>query len=676
MLLTDKGLQLEAFDTTMVSLLGNDPGEPCANLVVEAGKHQHARIELWDWLYLLLRAPMKTAAHTEFIDTLGMNVATFIDSIEAAFDIDEGQKGVPPADLLPTTVSPAVLQMLDRAEVLATENKCPNISELEVTLALFENAGDDMTEFFADVMDREKDGLGRFKKALSRKIRDRGVGIKAIEPFASDAPYKLRQDIFSSDGDRFCKRWREDMAAIGIKTKVTTRHLLYSILGNSAGPLANALSTHGVAVKDLHAALTRELTRPGRKRNDDFQLTKDAVFDSVSAVLVEAFTLSRERGVEAIGEIDIHRAFLAKQQREVQRLLRDDNVDLAGVADNLAEMQPEEEEAAPLQRFTLQEMQDRINKTIFGQEAAVARITPWISRFRFGIVRDGRPAGVFLFLGPTGTGKTQLGKELARYVYGNEEEMLFFEMGQFATRESMNQFIGSPPGYIGYGEGKLTNGLRAHPECVVLFDEIEKADTSVFDALLRFADEGRISDPAGPVRDGRRCIIVLTSNAGQSWLREHVMANPESLETPDMLAGQLFEEAMKELAAAGFRPEFLGRLDERITFLPFSMKTCRKIVDGVLEKELPKFEEKGVTVVVPDDVRDILAKFTFETAMDQGARGAPRAVNTHVISPIIDLLTPIRERGEPLPPKVTGLSLGVDGQTADGKSGIMWEIEQ
>ena len=143
-----------------------------------------------------------------------------------------------------------------------------------------------------------------------------------------------------------------------------------------------------------------------------------------------------------------------------------------------------------------------------------------------------------------------------------------------------------------------------------------------------------------------------------------------------MLAGQLFEEAMKELAAAGFRPEFLGRLDERITFLPFSMKTCRKIVDGVLEKELPKFEEKGVTVVVPDDVRDILAKFTFETAMDQGARGAPRAVNTHVISPIIDLLTPIRERGEPLPPKVTGLSLGVDGQTADGKSGIMWEIEQ
>lgn len=682
MLLTENGLQLTAFDTTMASLLGNNPGEIGANLLVEAGKHQHKRVELWDWFYLLLRAPMKTAARTEYIDVSGMNVERFINDIEAAFDLCKDYKGMPPSDLLPATVSTEVLQMLDRAESLVRDNRCSSISELEVTLALVESAGDDMTEFLVDVMDREKDGLGRFKKALQAKIRARGTDSAngKIDIFDSAVPRKLRQEMFSPDGQKFCKRWREDMAAMGIKMgdkpTVTTRHLLYSILGNESGPLSTALSNFGVTVKNLHAALTRELTRAGRKRNDTFALTKDALFDSVVAVLIEAVRLSKEREGKRIGEIDIHRAFLAKQQHEVSRLFpKDGEVNLAAVTDYLSETQADEEEPKPLQRFTLQEMQDRINATIFGQQSAVAKISPWISRFRFGIVRDGRPAGVFLFLGPTGTGKTQLGKELARYVYGNEDEMLFFEMGQFCTKESMNQFIGSPPGYIGYGEGKLTNGLRDHPECVVLFDEIEKADISVFDALLRFADEGKISDPAGPVRDGRKCIIVLTSNAGQTWLREHVKEHPDARENPDLLADQLFEAAMKELAAKGFRPEFLGRLDERITFLPFSMATCRQIVDGVLMKELPKFEEKGSKIVVPEDVRAILAKFTFDAAMDQGARGAPRAVNTYIISPVIDLLAPIQERGDLLPSTITAVLLGVDGMIADGKCGITWEVE-
>ena len=316
----------------------------------------------------------------------------------------------------------------------------------------------------------------------------------------------------ASAGVKTWRRW-------GSRVKVTTRHLLYSILGNTSGPLGSACSTFGVAVKDLHAALTRELTRAGRKRSDAFQLTKDALFDSVVTVLRKLASRPAKREANGIGEIDIHRAFLAKQEHELRRLLpKEGMINLAAVAEYLAETQNDEEESKPLQRFTLQEMQDRINATIFGQPRAVAQISPWISRFRFGITRGYRPAGVFLFLGPTGTGKTQLGKELARYVYGNEDEMLFFEMGTFNSKESMNNFIGSPPGYVGYGEGKLTNGLRDHPECVVLFDEIEKANIAVFDALLRFADEGKISDPAGPVRDGRKCIIVMTSNAGQTWL--------------------------------------------------------------------------------------------------------------------------------------------------------------
>jgi ATP-dependent Clp protease ATP-binding subunit ClpA len=148
------------------------------------------------------------------------------------------------------------------------------------------------------------------------------------------------------------------------------------------------------------------------------------------------------------------------------------------------------------------------------------------------------------------------------------------------------------------------------------------------------------------------------------------------LENPEILSDQLFEAAMRELAVKGFRPEFLGRVDERITFVPFSVATCRRIIDGVLSKELPQFEDRGVIIQIPDDVRDILAKFTFGTAMDQGARGAPRAVNTYIIGPAIDILSPFQERGDPLPPRLVAVARGIDGVTADGQCGISLEIEQ
>ncbi len=679
MLLTDSGLELKAFDTALASLIGNDPAEAGAKLLVEASKHQHKRVEIWDWFYLLLRAPMKTAVRIEFIDTPGMIAERFIGDVEAAFDLSKDHKGPPPSDLLPTTVSPDVLKMLERAEALAGGRP---IGEVAVTLAILECAGDDMTEFFTDVMDRDKDGLGKFKKKLSK------LALPPPPPSAPDQglfelvpPFKLRQAGFIPDGWKFCKRWREDMAAMGIKMgekpTVTTRHLLYSILGNSSGSLAAALSNSGIEVKNLHAALTRELSKPGRKRSDDFALTKGSLFGSVVTVLTEAGQLAQEREAKGIGEIDVHRAFLAKQQHEVQRLLpKEGEVNLSAIADYMAEAQVDEEDPSPLQRFTVDQMREKINDTICGQTQAVEKIVPYIRKLRFGRRNKNRPAGVFLFLGPTGTGKTQLGKELARYVYGNPEEMLFFEMGQFKGEESMTIFVGAPPGYKGYGEGQLTNGLRDHPECVVLFDEIEKADVKVFDALLRFTDEGVISDPSGPMRDGRRCIIVLTSNAGQDWLRSHIAEHPEAREQPEIIGEQLYDAAMKDLKKNGFRPEALGRVDKRIVFYPFSMETCRKIIDRVLKSELTQFtEDNSVEVVVPDEVRSFLAKIVFDSAMDEGARAAPRAVTEYVVSPVIEMLVPYQERGESYPSTVKAVMLGKDGQRADGTSSIHWEIE-
>ena len=310
-----------------------------------------------------------------------------------------------------------------------------------------------------------------------------------------------------------------------------------------------------------------------------------------------------------------------------------------------------------------------LNTTLHGQQLAVRRIMPWISRIQRGLTRDDGPAGVFLFLGPTGTGKTRLGKELARYVYGNEDEMLFFEMGQFKAKESINMFIGSSNYYHCHDGGQLPNGLRDHPECVVVFDEIEKADITVFNAMLRFVDEGLVTEPSGSVRDGRKCIIVMTSNAGQAWLRQHVNEHPDTSENPDRLATRVLEEASKELATMGFDPEFMQRVDECIPFLPLSLTTCRQIVDGVLKKTLLEFEGKGVMIEIPDDVSDLLAKCTFDASRDQGARAAPRAVNKYITGPAIDILVPFAENGEALPPNLIAVACGKDGISLEISNG-------
>ena len=484
-----------------------------------------------------------------------------------------------------------------------------------------------------------------------------------INLFETEFPHKLLPELFSTDGWAFCRRWREDMAAIGVKMgdrpTVATRHLLYSILGDATGPLAMALSTVDVRVKDLHAALTREITSTGRKRNDPFALTRESLFDSVVAVLMEAAKLSREREARGIGEIDIHRAFLAKQAHEVFRLLpKEGAVNLAAVADYLAEPLVDAEEPKPLLRYTIEEIRANLNEKIVGQEIAVERILPWIQRFRFGLSRGGRPAAVFLFLGPTGTGKTQMAKELARYIYGNDEQLLFFEMGQFNTKESVSHFIGAPPGYKGYGEGKLTNGLRDNSECVILFDDIERDHRSVLDVVLRFADEGVVADPAGPVRDARRCIVIMTTNAGAPWLREHLRLHPEARDDAEALSIRFLAAARDELETRGVRPEFLSHVDERVVFLPLGKAACRKIVDRVLAKEIALFVEEGVAIMVPDEVRDILATLLYDRSMDEDARGARRAVKKYIVSPAIDILAPLQNQGRPSPARLMAVVEG------------------
>ncbi len=631
MLLDKTGLNINTFEPVLAEVLGSEKNEEGHKVLSEAIVHGRAQVQLRDWLYCLVKTP-GTLVRRHLIDLKGKQPEAFVDGIESGIDTHGELMGLPPDRLTAETVAPAVLTMLDAAERLAKENGRTKINEA-VLIAAILKAADEKLKYLLTSWATEA-GMKAFITHVYSQIKPLGK----VDVFDNDGKLNIR--LFTLSGRTFCQRLREDAQSLGVK-RLTTRHILYTLLGNETGLLTTALAVSGFEVKkELHSSLSRQLASPGRKRNDDFEISRDTVFDAVVQVFSEAFKLAHTSGRSKIAEFDISHAFVSKQSSELTRLTTGGKqIDLAALRIYIDSADYEEEEEQPLYRFSIQEIEQNIKQRIRGQNRAIDKVIPWIKRFRFGIPRDERPAAVFLFLGPTGSGKTQLAKELARYVFGDEDMMIYLEMGQYKTKESMNMFIGAPPGYVGYGEGKLTNGLRDKPECVVLFDEIEKADTQVFDTVLRFADEGIISDPAGPVRNGRKCIIVMTTNAGQGWLRDHLKKNPSAAENPEALSDQLFEEAMKELQEKGFRPEFLGRVDERIVFLPFTEKVCRKIVDDVLEKELEKFKKfKGVSIKVEEEARKILASEVLKRSYDEGARGAPRVVNEFIVTPVIDLL--------------------------------------
>jgi ATP-dependent Clp protease ATP-binding subunit ClpC len=273
---------------------------------------------------------------------------------------------------------------------------------------------------------------------------------------------------------------------------------------------------------------------------------------------------------------------------------------------------------------------------------------PLIRRMHFGLRRIGKPAGVFLFCGPSGSGKTAMAKAIARAVFGSEDRLLMLEMGQFQTKESMNIFVGAPPAYIGYGEGKLTNGLRDKPRSVVLFDEVEKAHPEVFDALLRFIDEGQIDDPAGPVRDGTECIIVMTSNIRTDDLAGLLQDNgyrKNKWELRRRLREALLNRGA-ELPAGlpgrehfRFRPEFLNRIDEIVLFRTLDENDMTKIAERHLTEYQRRLEEeRQVSLYIPnlDAAARVIGHFCAD--LEEGARATLRVAQTAVLDPVIDFL--------------------------------------
>ena len=273
------------------------------------------------------------------------------------------------------------------------------------------------------------------------------------------------------------------------------------------------------------------------------------------------------------------------------------------------------------ERDKLIHMEDILHKRVIGQDEAVTKVTEAILRSRAGIQNPNRPIGSFMFLGPTGVGKTELAKALAESLFDDEKNIIRIDMTEYMEKFSVSRLIGAPPGYVGYEEGgQLTEAVARRPYSVVLFDEVEKAHPDVFNILLQVLDDGRITDSQGRTVDFKNTIIILTSNLGSQDLLEGIEANGE--------ISQEAKDKVNELLKHSFRPEFLNRLDEIVMFKPLSKDNVTAIVDLIIADLNKRLKDKELSCVVTEDAK----KFIVDNGYDMiyGARPLKRYIQQHV----------------------------------------------
>ena len=273
------------------------------------------------------------------------------------------------------------------------------------------------------------------------------------------------------------------------------------------------------------------------------------------------------------------------------------------------------------EREKLLHMEDILHENVVGQDEAVRLVSEAILRSRAGISDPNRPIGSFLFLGPTGVGKTQLAKTLAKTLFDDENNMVRIDMSEYMEKYSVSRLIGAPPGYVGYEEGgQLTEAVRRHPYSVVLFDEVEKAHPDVFNVLLQVLDDGRITDSQGRTVDFKNTIIILTSNLGSSYILEGI--------TPEGEISQEAKDQVNALLKSSFRPEFLNRLDEIVFYKPLSKENIGSIIDLQMKDLRERLQAKQITLEMTDAAKQYIIDNAYDPVY--GARPLKRFLQSHV----------------------------------------------
>ena len=262
-------------------------------------------------------------------------------------------------------------------------------------------------------------------------------------------------------------------------------------------------------------------------------------------------------------------------------------------------------------------MEERLHERVVGQDEAVEAVSNALRRSRAGLADPNRPIGVFLFLGPTGVGKTELARALAEFMFDSEQAIVRIDMSEYMEKHTVARLIGAPPGYVGYEEGgQLTEAVRRRPYAVILLDEIEKAHPDVFNVLLQIMDEGRLTDGQGHTVDFTNSILIMTSNVGSQEIAAEAI-------------DERIRERVEEILATTFKPEFLNRIDDTVIFHRLSRDDLGRIVELQVDQLAGRLREKGIEVELTDDARTLLGNLGYDPTY--GARPLKRVIQRQLI---------------------------------------------
>jgi len=625
-----------------------------ANASLDAGRFEPALVARTNRLQEVLAAAQRTGSSriesTHFLLALnsapgGLTREFFRQQGIASDELAAGLAGCvaaaepgaePPTRLEPQSLAASGRALLARLDELLAAGEIDRIDEGRLLLATLEN----LTPAVVDTLDAvelaPRDLIRDLKELLA------GQSEKAPEVFTGE---RVQLGSFSASGRRTLELAATEAAALGY-SEIDPRHLLLAFLEHEGGAIQTILWRQDVSPRGVAQKVMLNLRGRARKKSGPPELHRRSLSFAVRSILERSAEQARSEGSARVAEVHLLRSFLDTPSFALQQLT-DAGVDVeaakAAVRDLRQEEEPQSETGGPR---SWQAVRADLEASLVGQQEAIATCLPFLRRMLFGLVRPRQPAGAFLFCGPSGSGKTEMARAMARAVFGDEENLVMLEMGQFQTKESMNIFVGAPPGYVGYGEGKLTNGLRDKPRSVVLFDEVEKAHPEVFDALLRFMDEGRIDDPAGPVRDGSQCLIVLTSNITTPDLEKlarESSSGEDKWEVRRRLKEALLRREDGSRASRGtfrFRPEFLNRIDEILLFHGLGEKELTEIARRQLVEYARRLrEEKQIEVTYSPNLAAAAGLIgRFCTTLDEGARAVLRLVATAVLDPVVEFV--------------------------------------